>query len=220
MLSCVLRHRADLLPQIKPGLLPTKWKHQVGGLFLANHVNKKVRLSLDFSNKIKQRKTHSTVNTCIRFLSLPLQVITNNLHHHPFILPKVCRGIFAPGFTGQNPVYQLAGVPEGYLARRPYPQEHFRKETQELGHERLSQFSPDVKADIILGLNFRPYTSLTKVHLVKAEIKLPISVGSSKKQESSRETSTSSLLAVPKPLTVWMTTHCGKFFKRWEYQTT
>ena len=24
----------------------------------------------------------------------------------------------------------------------------------------------------------------------------------------------------PKPLTVWITTNCGKFFKRWEYQTT
>ena len=23
-----------------------------------------------------------------------------------------------------------------------------------------------------------------------------------------------------KPLTVWITTNCGKFFKRWEYQTT
>ena len=25
---------------------------------------------------------------------------------------------------------------------------------------------------------------------------------------------------MPKPLTVWITTNCGKFFKRWEYQTT
>ena len=41
-----------------------------------------------------------------------------------------------------------------------------------------------------------------------------------KKQESSRKTSTSALLTTPKPLTVWITTNCGKFFKRWEYQTT
>ena len=40
-----------------------------------------------------------------------------------------------------------------------------------------------------------------------------------KLQESSRKTSTSALLATPKPLTVWITTNCGKFFKRWEYQT-
>ena len=37
------------------------------------------------------------------------------------------------------------------------------------------------------------------------EIKLPISAGSSKKQESSRETSISALLTIPKPLTVWIT---------------
>ena len=42
----------------------------------------------------------------------------------------------------------------------------------------------------------------------------------SKKQESSRKTSISDLLTVPKPLTVWITINCGKFFKRWEYQTT
>ena len=44
--------------------------------------------------------------------------------------------------------------------------------------------------------------------------------GSSKKQESSRKTSISALLTMPKPLTVWITTKCGKFFKRWEYQAT
>ena len=41
-----------------------------------------------------------------------------------------------------------------------------------------------------------------------------------KKQESSRKTSTSALLPMPKPLTVWITTNCGKFWKRWECQTT
>ena len=60
-----------------------------------------------------------------------------------------------------------------------------------------------------------------KLVLEKAEepeIKLP-SVGSSKKQESSRKTSTSTLLTVPKPLAMWITANCGKFLKRWEYQT-
>ena len=40
------------------------------------------------------------------------------------------------------------------------------------------------------------------------------------KQESSRKTSISALLTMPKPLTVWITRNCGKFSKRWEYQTT
>ena len=51
----------------------------------------------------------------------------------------------------------------------------------------------------------------------QAEIKMPTSAGASKKQESSRKTSTSALLTTLKPLTVWITTNCGK---RWEYQTT
>ena len=37
-----------------------------------------------------------------------------------------------------------------------------------------------------------------------------------KARESSRKTSTSALLPTPKPLTVWITTNCGKFFKRWK----
>ena len=41
-----------------------------------------------------------------------------------------------------------------------------------------------------------------------------------KKAMSSRKTSTSALLTMPKPFTEWITTHCGKFFKTWEYQTT
>ena len=40
------------------------------------------------------------------------------------------------------------------------------------------------------------------------------------KQESSRKTSISALLTMPKPLTVWITINCGKFWKTWEYQTT
>ena len=62
-----------------------------------------------------------------------------------------------------------------------------------------------------------------KLVLEKAEepeIKLPTSAGSQKKQGSSRKTSMSALLTMPKPLTVWITINCEKFWKRWEYQTT
>ena len=62
-----------------------------------------------------------------------------------------------------------------------------------------------------------------KLILEKAEepeIKLPTSTGSWKKQESSRKISISALLTMPKPLTVWTTTNCGKLLKRKEYQTT
>ena len=53
-----------------------------------------------------------------------------------------------------------------------------------------------------------------KLDLGKAEepeIKLPTSVGSLKKQESSRKISISALLSMPKPLTMWITINCGKF---------
>ena len=62
-----------------------------------------------------------------------------------------------------------------------------------------------------------------KLDLEKAEepeIILQTSTGSSKNQDSSRKTSTSALLTMPKPLTVWITTNCEKFWKRWEYQIT
>ena len=68
-------------------------------------------------------------------------------------------------------------------------------------------------------MNFQMF----KLDLEKAEelaIKLPTSAGSSKKQESSRKTSTFALLTMSKPLTVCITTNCGKFWKRREYQTT
>ena len=51
---------------------------------------------------------------------------------------------------------------------------------------------------------------MLKLDLEKAEepeIKLPTSTGSLKKQESSRKTSTSTLLTMPKPLNVWITTN-------------
>ena len=66
---------------------------------------------------------------------------------------------------------------------------------------RLQQYMnhelPDVQAD------------LEKAE--EPEIKLPISAGLWKKQESSRKTSISALLAMPKPLTVWITINCGQF---------
>ena len=64
--------------------------------------------------------------------------------------------------------------------------------------------------------NFQMYKlNLEKVE--EPEIKLLASVGSQKKQENSRKTSAS--LTTLKSSTVWMTTNCGKFLKRWEYQT-
>ena len=41
-----------------------------------------------------------------------------------------------------------------------------------------------------------------------------------KAREFQKNASTSAILTTSKPLMVWITTNCGKYFKRWEYQTT
>ena len=51
------------------------------------------------------------------------------------------------------------------------------------------------------------------------EIILPTSVGSSIKQESSRKNIYFCFTDYAKAF-VWITSNCGKFWKRWEYQTT
>ena len=68
----------------------------------------------------------------------------------------------------------------------------------------------------ILQARLKQYVNslMFKLVLEKAEepeIKFPIPIGPSKKQESSRKTSISALLTMPKPLTVWITTNRGKF---------
>ena len=75
-----------------------------------------------------------------------------------------------------------------------------------------------------LGLN-KTWTKsfqMYKLDFKKAEepeIKSPTSIGSYKKQENPRKISISASLTTLKPLTVWITTNCGKFLKRGEYQT-
>ena len=75
---------------------------------------------------------------------------------------------------------------------------------------RLQQYMnhelPDVQA--VFRAVFKLYSA------EEPEIKLPTSMGSAKKQERSRKTSTSALLIMPKPFTVWITTNSGKFLKR------
>ena len=67
--------------------------------------------------------------------------------------------------------------------------------------------------------NFQMY-KLVLEKAEKPEIKLPTSVGSQRKHENSRKISASASLTTQKPLTVWITANCGKFLKRWDYQTT
>ena len=65
---------------------------------------------------------------------------------------------------------------------------------------------PDVQAGFRKGRGTRD--QIANIHWIR------------KKQESCRKTSISALLTMPKTLTVWITINGGKFWKRWEYQTT
>ena len=75
---------------------------------------------------------------------------------------------------------------------------------------RLQQYMnrelPDVQAGFRKGKGTR--NQIAKIHWIME-----------KGREYQKKTSTSALLTMPKPLTVWITTNCGKFFKSWEYQT-
>jgi len=76
-----------------------------------------------------------------------------------------------------------------------------------------------VRLQQLRTVNFQMF----KLNLEKQEepkIKLATSTGSWKMQENTRKTFSSVLLTMLNPLTVWTTISCGKFLKRWEYQTT
>ena len=69
-----------------------------------------------------------------------------------------------------------------------------------------------------LNRNFQMF-KLDLERTEEPEIKLSTSIDH-QKSKSSRKTSTSALLTTTKPLTGWIMINCGKFLKRWEYQTT
>ena len=70
----------------------------------------------------------------------------------------------------------------------------------------INQELPDVQAGFRKGKGIRDQIANIRWIIEKAR--------------NSRKTSTSASLTMLKPLTVWITTNCGKFFKRCEYQTT
>ena len=87
---------------------------------------------------------------------------------------------------------------------------HARKIILKIVQARLQQYVnhelPDVQAGFRKGRGTRDH--IANIHWII------------KKWESSRKTSISALLNILKPLTMWITTNCGKFLRRWEYQST
>ena len=87
---------------------------------------------------------------------------------------------------------------------------HASKVMLKIFQARLQQYVnhelPDVQAGFRKGRGTRDQTANIRWIIPKAR--------------ELRKTSTSALLTTPNPLTVWITINCGKFFKKWEYQTT
>ena len=108
----------------------------------------------------------------------------------------------------------------------PIPKKGNAKECS--NYYKIAPISHDSKVMLkILKARLQQYVNRELPHIQtgfrkgrEPEIKLLTSIVSSKKQESSIKLSTSALLTMSKPLTVWTTTNSRKFLKRWEYQTT
>ena len=87
---------------------------------------------------------------------------------------------------------------------------HASKVMLKILHARLQQYVnrelPDVQADFRKGRGTRDQIANICWIMEKAR--------------EFQKTFISALLTMPKPLTVWITINCGKFFKRWEYQIT
>ena len=96
----------------------------------------------------------------------------------------------------------------------------FSFKSQRKAMPKIVQTSVQLQARLQQYVN--PNFQIFKLDLEKAEapmIKLLTSFGSQRKQENSRKKkSTSASLTTLKPLTMWITTNCGKSLKRWEYQ--
>ena len=73
-------------------------------------------------------------------------------------------------------------------------------------HQYMNSELPDVQAGFRKGRGTRDQIANIRWIIEKAR--------------EFQKKSISALLTMPKPLTMWITINCGKFFKRWRYQTT
>ena len=136
----------------------------------------------------------------------------------------VCWGL--PCFIGQQ-IWKTQQWPQDWKRSVfiPIPKKGNAKECSNYRTIALISHASKIMLKILQGFNstWTMNFQMFKLVLEKAEepeIKLPTSIGLSKKQASSRKISIFALLTMPRPLTVWMTTNCAKFLKRWEYQIT
>ena len=119
------------------------------------------------------------------------------------VLHSICQQIWKTAVATGREKVSFHSHPKKKQCQRIFKLPHASREMLKILHGRLQQYCTK---------NFQMF----KLDLEKAgepEIKFSTSTGSLKKQKDSRKTSTSASLATLKPLTVWITTNCGKFFK-------
>ena len=125
------------------------------------------------------------------------------------VLPSICQQIWKTQQWPQDwkrsvfiPIPKKGTAKECSNYRTIAHNSHASKEMLKIPQARLQQYANHELSDVQAG--FRKGRE-------ESEIKLLTSAGSSKKQESSRKTSISALLTMPKHLTVWITINYGKF---------
>ena len=130
------------------------------------------------------------------------------------MLPSICQQIWKTQQWPQDwkrsvflPIPKKGNAKEGSNYRTIALILHASKVMLKIFQARLQQYVnhelPDVQAGFRKGRGTRDHQ-----------------LDHGKKQESSRKTYISALLTIPKPLSMWIRTNCGKFLNRWEYQTT
>ena len=123
--------------------------------------------------------------------------------------------------VGLDPMHEVVGIWVikttylGFYNSYTYYHEWWRRE-----HQPIPVFLPGEAHGQRSLVGYSPWGLKELDMTEQPEIKLPTSAGPWKKQESFRRTSISALSTMPKPLTVWITINCGRFWERWEYQTT
>ena len=140
--------------------------------------------------------------------AIPVELLQNLKDDAVKVLNSICQHIWKTQQWSQDwkrsvfiPIPKKGNAKECSNYRTIALISHASKVILKILQARLQQYMKREHPDVQAGLE-------------KAEepkIKLPTSTGSSKKQESSGKTSTSALLTMPKPLTVWITINCGKF---------
>ena len=176
---------------------------------------------LEYSNSCpSSRWCHPTISSCVvPFFSCLQSFPASRSFPVSQFLPSVGQSVGVPASTSIPPMNIQGGIHLGLIESKfvwckieyeiAFTIAYLTNKSDHMNHSFNSSWT----------MNFQMF----KLVLEKAEepeIKLITSVGSSEKQESSIKNIYFCCIKYAKALIVWITTNCGKFWKRWEYQST